>query len=70
MNEYLIKRNSNGWVIENCPINIGVRIGGFDCTCNCPHNENTKKEIHEKSFELEYVRCSKISQEQQLKIQI
>jgi hypothetical protein len=70
MNEHRVKRNPDGWVIENCPTNIGVKIGSFDCTANCPHNENTKKEIQEQGFDLEFVRCSKIQKEQQLKIQI
>lgn len=70
MDDYLIKRNSNGWVIEDCPINVGVKIGSFDCTCNCPHNENSKKEIQEQSFDLEFVKCSKIQKDEQLKIQI
>lgn len=69
-NQYRIKRNSNGWVVEDCPTNVGVKIGSFDCTYSCPHNENSKKEIQEQSFELEFVKCSKIIEDQQLKIQI
>lgn len=52
MADYLVKRNSNGWVIEDCPTNVGVKIGSFDCTCNCPHNENSKTEIQERNFDL------------------
>ena len=45
--EYKIKRNSDETLAENCKVNIGVKIGSFDCTANCPHNQNTKKEIQE-----------------------
>ena len=60
MNQYKIKRNSDGTLAENCKENIGVKIGSFDCTANCPHNQNTKKEIHQQAFDLEFVRCLKI----------
>jgi hypothetical protein len=43
-------------------------IGSYDCTANCPHNENTRKEIEEQAFDLEFVRCSKISTQNQLQI--
>ena len=69
MNEHKIKRNSDGTLTENCKENIGVKIGSFDCTANCPHNQNTKKEIHQQAFDLEFVRCSKI-QNNQLTIEI
>lgn len=69
MNEYKIIRNSDGTLTENCKENIGVKIGSFDCTANCPHNQNTKKEIHQQAFDLEFVRCSKI-QSNQLTIEI
>ena len=69
MNQYKIKRNSDGTLAENCKENIGVKIGSFDCTANCPHNQNTKKEIHQQTFDLEFVRCSKI-QSNQLTIEI
>ena len=69
MNEHKIKRNSDGTLTENCKENIGVKIGSFDCTANCPHNQNTKKEIHQQAFDLEFVRCSKI-QSNQLTIEI
>ncbi len=65
-----IKRNPDGTLAENCKDNIGVKIGSFDCTANCPHNQNTKKEIQEQAFDLEYVRCSKTSQLNQLQIEI
>lgn len=69
MNFYKIKRNSDGTLAENCKENIGVKIGSFDCTANCPHNQNTKKEIQQQAFDLEFVRCSKI-QSNQLTIEI
>jgi len=69
MNEHKIKRNSDGTLAENCKENIGVKIGSFDCTANCPHNQNTTKEIHQQAFDLEFVRCSKI-QSNQLTINI
>jgi hypothetical protein len=64
MNKYKIRRDFDGALIENCKENIGVKIGSFDCTANCTHNENTKKEIHEQAFDLEFVRCSKINNNQ------
>lgn len=66
MEAYLIKRNSDGTLAENCKENIGVKIGSFDCTANCPHNGNTKKEIQEQAFDLEFVRCQKINNNQLL----
>jgi hypothetical protein len=69
MNEHKIKRSSDGVLLENCKENIGVKIGSFDCTANCPNNENTKKEIQQQAFDLEFVRCSKI-QSNQLTIEI
>lgn len=69
MNEHKIIRNSDGTLTENCKENIGVKIGSFDCTANCPHNQNTKKEIHQQAFDLEFVRCLKI-QSNQLTIEI
>jgi len=66
MNEHKIKRNLDGTLAENCKENIGVKIGSFDCTANCPHNENTKKEIQEQAFDLEFVRCKKINNNQLL----
>lgn len=69
MNKHKIKRNSDGTLAENCKENIGVKIGSFDCTANCPHNQNTTKEIHLQAFDLEFVRCSKI-QSNQLTINI
>lgn len=69
MNQYKIKRNSDGTLAENCKENIGVKIGSFDCTANCPHNQNTKKEIQQQAFDLEFVRCLKI-QSNQLTIEI
>lgn len=68
--ELKVKRNPDGSLAENCKENVGVKIGSFDCTANCPHNQNTKKEIHEQAFDLEFVRCSKVSNSQQFKIDI
>lgn len=69
MNDYKVKRDSDGNLSENCEENIGVKIGSFDCTANCPHNQNTKKEIQTEAFDLKIVRCSKI-QSNQLTINI
>jgi hypothetical protein len=68
MSDIKIQRNPNGSLTQNCKENIGVMIGSYDCTANCPHNQNTKKEIHEQAFDLEVVRCSKIKN--QLTIEI
>lgn len=70
MGEYKIQRDFDQNVSENCKTNIGVKIGSFDCTANCPHNENTKKEIEKQAFDLEFVRCLKIKTNDQLKIDI
>jgi hypothetical protein len=67
--EVKVKRNPDGTLAENCKYNTGVKTGSFDCTANCPHNQNTKKEIHEQAFNLEFVRCSKV-QSNQLTINI
>ena len=67
---YKVKRNFDGWVIEDCPVNVGVKIGSFDCTANCPHNQNTTKEIHEQAFDLEFVRCEAIMSKKQLVIEL
>ncbi len=64
MNSYLVKRNSDGLLIENCTVNVGIKIGSFDCTANCSHNKNTKKEIQEQAFDLKEVKCSMISNSQ------
>jgi hypothetical protein len=32
-----------------CEVNRG-KIGSYDCTANCPHNENTRKEIEEEAL--------------------
>lgn len=69
MNAYRIKRDFDGLLTENCKVNVEVKIGSFDCTANCPHNQNTKKEIQEQAFDLEFVRCSKI-QVNQLTLEI
>ncbi|MCC9066326.1 hypothetical protein [Flavobacterium piscisymbiosum] len=69
MTDYRVKRDSDGILTENCKENIGVKIGSFDCTANCPHNQNTKKEIQEQAFDLKIVRCPKL-QSNQLTIEI
>lgn len=66
MTSQIIKRNSNGTLAENCKENIVILIGSFDCTANCPHNQNTKKEIHEQAFNLEFVRCSKLQEQEEI----
>ena len=68
--QYKIKRNSDETLAENCKVNVGVLIGSFDCTANCPHNKNTKKEIQKQAFDLEFVRCDKIKSSEQLTIDI
>ena len=70
MNSYRIKRDFDGLLTENCPVSVEFKIGSFDCTANCPHNENTKKEIQEQAFDLEFIRCSKISKPSQLQIEL
>lgn len=70
MNAYKIKRDFDGNVAENCKENVGVKIGSFDCTANCPHNKNTPKEIQKEAFDLEFVRCDKIQVNNQFKIEI
>jgi len=59
-----IKRDFDGNLAENCKVNVGVKIGSYDCTANCPHNENTKAEIQEQAFDLEFIRCPKITNNQ------
>jgi hypothetical protein len=65
-----VQRSPDGTLSENCKENVGVKIGSFDCTANCPHNQNTKKEIQEQAFNLEFVRCEKLENTNQLQIQI
>ena len=69
-NQSRIPRNKDGHLIANCKVNVGVSIGSYDCTANCPHNENTRKEIEEQAFDLEFVRCSKIQPQNQLQIEL
>jgi len=69
MTDYRVKRDSDGILTENCKENIGVKIGSFDCTANCQHNQNTRKEIQEQAFDLKIVRCPKL-QNNQLTIEI
>jgi len=70
MNEHKIRRNPDETLAENCKENIGVKIGSFDCTANCPHNKNTKREIEKQAFDLEFVRCDKIQSNNQLTIEM
>ena len=65
--EYKIKRDSEGWLIEECKVHVGVKIGSVDCTANCRHNQNTKKEIQQQAFDLQFVRCLKIQEAQEVK---
>ena len=60
MNEYPVKRDADGILQENCTI-AEFKVGSFDCTANCKHNENTKKEIHTHGFEIPFVRCQEIN---------
>lgn len=74
MNRYKVKRDSNGLLIENCPVSVGFKIGSFDCTANCINNQNSKKEIHEGGFEIPIIKCSERSQlkkdQEQLQIEL
>jgi hypothetical protein len=55
-NQSRIPRDYEGHLTKYCEVNRG-KIGSYDCTANCPHNENTRKEIEEEAFD--FVRCSK-----------
>lgn len=74
MNLHKIKRNYEGLLTENCPVNIGVKIGSFDCTAKCKYNQNTPYEMEKYGFNLINIKCSeheKLSNKnQQLTIQI
>jgi len=74
MNSYNVKRNSDGWVVENCPIIPGVKIGSFDCTANCKNNHTSKNEIRKHGFDIPEIICFKgellPKENQQLKIEI
>jgi hypothetical protein len=69
-----VKRNFDGWVIEDCPVNVGVKIGSFDCTANCPNNQNTPQEIQKYGFDIPEIKCKKAdelpNQNNQLTIEI
>ena len=65
-----VSRDYDGKLTASCKENIGLKIGSFDCTANCPHNENTRREIEEQAFDLEFVRCSKIINQNQLQIEL
>lgn len=65
-----IPRNKNGHLIANCPIIKENTIGSFDCTANCKHNKNTRKEIEIQAFDLEFIRCDAIITSNQLQIEI
>lgn len=65
-----IRRDFDRALIENCKENIGVKIGSFDCTANCKHNQNTRKEIETEAFDLEFVRCKAVEISNQLQIEI
>ena len=74
MNEHKIIRNPDGTLAENCKENIGVKIGSFDCTANCPHNQNTPQEIQKYGFDIPEIKCKKAdelpNQNNQLTIEI
>jgi hypothetical protein len=72
MNHQIIKitRNPDGNLANNCKENIGVKIGSFDCTANCIHNKNSKKEIETEAFDLEFVKCEVLKSNNQLQIEI
>jgi len=74
MNSYKVKRDSDGLLTENCPVNVGIKIGSFDCTSNCINNQNTPHEMAKYGFEIIHIKCSereKLSKEnQQLTIEI
>lgn len=69
-----VKRNSDGLLTENCPINIGVKIGSYDCLFKCTNNQNTPKEIERFGFEVPEINCKKANelpkQNNQLEINI
>lgn len=71
---YKVIRDSDGMLTQKCPVNIGVKIGSFDCTANCQHNQNTAKEMEKHGFEIPEIKCSKAGelpkQENQLTIEI
>jgi hypothetical protein len=69
-NQSRIPRDYEGHLTKYCEVNVEVKIGSYDCTANCPHNENTRKEIEEEAFDLEFVRCSKIQTQNQLQIEL
>lgn len=57
MNLYKVKRNSDGLLAENCPVNVGVKIGSFDCTGLCLHNQNTPIEMEKYGFNIPFINC-------------
>lgn len=69
-NKTKIPRNQDGHLLANCKVNKGVTIGSFDCTANCEHNKNTRKEIESQAFDLEFVRCEAIISSNQLQIEL
>ena len=71
---YKVIRDSDSMLTQKCLVNIGVKIGSFDCTANCQHNKNTAKEMEKYGFEIPEIKCSKVAelpkQENQLTINI
>lgn len=71
---YKVIRDSDGLLNQQCSVNIGVKIGSFDCTANCPHNQNTPQEIQKYGFDIPEIKCSKVyelpNQNNQLTIEI
>jgi hypothetical protein len=65
-----VRRDFDRALIESCKNNIRVKIGSFDCTANCIHNQNTRKEIETEAFDLEFVKCEIAKGSNQLQIEI
>ena len=70
MHPIKVKRNPDGTLAEKCPINVGVLIGSFDCTANCPNNQNTKQEIQQQAFDLEFVKCTQVNKPNQIILEL
>jgi hypothetical protein len=48
-NEKSIKvRNKDSHLIANCKVNVGVTIGSYDCTANCPSMKILGKKLKNK----------------------
>lgn len=60
-NLYDVKRDAEGKLTEICPIMLTCMVGSIECTKDCKHNQNTKKEIEHYGFDLPKVRCEAIT---------